>query len=86
MPEDADNILRVAMNRLINGVKIKQAASIFAGQNTITALTYGSATAKSADVQTIMLWDEWIVRNRELNKRHSCRFKPTGKAQISLLF
>jgi hypothetical protein len=41
VPEDAGNILQVAVNRLLVGVKTNQAASIFAGQNTSTTSPFG---------------------------------------------
>jgi hypothetical protein len=37
MPDDADNILQVAVNRLLKGVRPKQVQGIFAAQNAITA-------------------------------------------------
>ena len=48
--EDAGNILQVAVNRLLNGVKTRQVSSIFAGQNTSTASPLGSPTAESSTV------------------------------------
>jgi len=34
VPENAGNILQVAVNRLLGGVKTKQATNVFAGPNT----------------------------------------------------
>jgi hypothetical protein len=46
VPEDAGNILQVAVTRLLGGVKTKQVSRFFAGQNTSTASPLGSPTTE----------------------------------------
>jgi hypothetical protein len=62
-PEDAGSILQVAVNRLLVGVKTKQTNSIFIGKNTSTAPPLGSPTAESAEINSIMTLEEWIVHH-----------------------
>jgi hypothetical protein len=59
VPDDAGNILQVAVNRLLKGVRPKQVQGIFATQNAITASPLGSPTAASPEVKPTITWEEW---------------------------
>jgi hypothetical protein len=50
VPDDAGNILQVAVNRLLRGIKSKKVEGIFATQNATTASPLGSPTAESPKV------------------------------------
>jgi len=63
VPDDAGDILQAAVNRLLGGVKTKQASSIFAGQNSSTASPLGSPTAESPKVAPAMTLEEWLARH-----------------------
>ena len=87
VPEDAGNMLQVAVNRLLKGVKTKQATSIFAGQNTMTASPLGSPTAESPKVATVMSLEEWMTTHNLSNgvlKRKKSSVVP--KTQLALPF
>jgi len=87
VPEDAGNVLQVAVNRLLKGDKTKQATSILAGQNTMTASPLGSPTASSPEVKPMMTWEKWrtlyIFRQtcnvrgvrKKPCRRHRCYFR-----------
>ena len=87
VPEDVGNMLQVAVNRLLKGVKTKQATSIFAGQNTMTASPLGSPTAESPKVAPVMSLEEWIALHPQLTinlKMHKPHKAPSK--QIALPF
>lgn len=64
VPEDAGNILQVAVNQLLGGVKTRQATSIFAGQNTSPASPLGSPTAESPKVVPAQTLEGGIALHR----------------------
>jgi hypothetical protein len=83
VPEDAGNILQVAVNRLLGGVKTKQANSIFAGQNTSTASPLGSPTAESPKVAPEQTLEVWLAQHAQERKRCNVRKgKPAPQAQM----
>jgi hypothetical protein len=85
VPEDAGNILQVAVNRLLGGVKTKQATSIFAGQNTSTASPLGSPTAESPKVVPILSLAEWVASHGNVGIRRVRRRSSTSSPkQMSL--
>ena len=87
VPEDAGNILQVAVNRLLGGVKTKQANSIFAGQNTSTASPLGSPTAESPKVAPALTLEEWLLCHPTAGKKeYGCRERNPSQAQIALPF
>jgi hypothetical protein len=87
VPEDAGNILQVAVNRLLGGVKTKQATSIFAGQNTSTASPLGSPTAESPKVAPESNLETWLAQHAfASNHRHGRKGKSVPQAQIALPF
>ena len=71
MPEDAGNILQVAVNRLLKGVKTKQASGIFATQNVMTASPLGSPIAESPQTLPALTLEEWLLKH--LRKSTGCR-------------
>ncbi|MBL8080456.1 MAG: hypothetical protein JNM55_20970 [Anaerolineales bacterium] len=75
VPDDAGNILQVAVNRLLNGVKPKQVEDIFATQNGMTASPLGSPTATSLEVKPILTLEEWLT----WHPQYSNRLKRTKK-------
>ena len=87
VPDDAGNILQVAVNRLLKGVRPKQVLGIFATQNAITASPLGSSTATSPEVRHIMTWDEWIAKYAQGDPKHGSRkVKAVSRSQIALPF
>jgi hypothetical protein len=67
VPDDAGNILHMAVNRLLGGVKTKQSSSIFAGQNTSTVSPLGSLTAESSKVIPTLTLAEWVASQGDLD-------------------
>ena len=87
VPEDAGNILQVAVNRLLGGVKTRQATSIFAGQNTSTASPIGSPTAESPKVASVLTLEGWLAQHSISSPRRSGRkAQPVSRAQIAFPF
>ena len=87
VPEDAGNILQVAVNRLLRGVKTRQANGIFATQNSMTDSPLGSPTAESPQTLPAMTLEECLVRHPQVNHRKSGRkIKTTPQFQIALPF
>ncbi|MBM4027589.1 MAG: hypothetical protein FJ280_19620 [Planctomycetes bacterium] len=85
VPEDAGNTLQVAVNRLLGGVKTKQATSIFAGQNTSTASPLGSPTAESPQVTPEQTLEAWLAQHAMVRTHRSGRrVKPIPQAQMAL--
>jgi hypothetical protein len=85
VPEDAGNILQVAVNRLLGGVKTKQASSIFARQNTSTASPLGSPTAESLEVAPVLTLEEWLLCHPAAGKKKSYRkSNNASQTQIAL--
>jgi hypothetical protein len=83
VPEDAGNILQVAVNRLLGGVKTKQANSIFSGQNTSTASPLGSPTAESPKVALVLTLEAWLAQHAQASMRRTMRKgKPAPQAQM----
>ena len=72
VPEDAGNILQVAVNRLLGDEK-KQATSIFAGQNTSTALPLGLPTVKSPKVTPELTLEVWLAQYASASTRRNVR-------------
>lgn len=87
VPEDAGNILQVAVNRLLGGVKTKQATSIFAGQNTSTASPLGSPTAESPKVAPENTLEAWLAQHTvDEIRRKVRRAEPVPQTQMILPF
>jgi len=85
VPDDAGNLLQVAVNRLIKGVQPKQVQGIFATQNTITASPLGSPTAASPEVRPVMTWEEWLIQNVQGSvRRNGRKVKSVPQSQIAL--
>ena len=85
--EEAGNMLQVAVNRLLRGVKTRQANGIFATQNSMTASPLGSPTAESPQTLPAMTLEEWLMRHPQANHRKSGRkIKITPQSQIALPF
>ena len=85
VPDDAGNILQVAVNRLLKGVRTKQVLGIFATQNATTASPLGSPTATSPEVRPVMTWEEWLVQNvHESMRRNGRKMKAVPQSQIAL--
>ena len=85
VPEDAGNILQVAVNRLLGGVKTKQASSIFAGQNTSTASPLGSPTTESPKVAPEQTLEVWLAHHSLASTRRNVhRVKAIPQAQMTL--
>jgi hypothetical protein len=85
VPEDAGNILQVAVNQLLGGVKTKQANSIFAGQNTSTASPLGSPTAESPKVSPARTLEEWLLCHPIAGKKKAFRKgNSASQTQIAL--
>ncbi len=84
VPDDAGNILQVAVNRLLKGVKPKQVQGIFAGQNTITASPLGSPTAASQGITSIITMGEWLARNSQGIPKRARRSILISSSQIAL--
>jgi hypothetical protein len=85
VPEDAGNILQVAVNRLLGGEKTKQATSIFAGQNTSTASPLGSPTEESPKVATALTLEEWVANHKHMLTQKVKRFsKEVNNHQLIL--
>lgn len=85
VPEDAGNILQVAVNRLLGGMKTKQANSISAGKNTSTASPLGSPTVTSPEVKPVLTWEEWLLQNTTGQvRRNGRKVKLVASIQIAL--
>ncbi len=85
VPDDAGNILQVAVNRLLNGVKPKQVEGIFAMQNGMTASPLGSPTASSPEVTPEQTLEEWVTKYRGLATRKKInRSKTISQTQIGM--
>jgi hypothetical protein len=85
VPDDAGNILQVAVNRLLKGVRPKQVQGIFAVQNAITASPLGSLTAESPEITPKMTLDEWLTKySRALEKRTRRNKMVVPSSQIAL--
>jgi hypothetical protein len=81
--DDAGNILQMAVNRLLKGIRPKQVLGIFATQNAITASPIGSSTATSPDVRHIMTWDEWLEKYSQGDPTHgSWKMKAISQSQM----
>lgn len=61
VPNDAGDILQVAVNRLLKGVKPKHVQGIFAAQNAMTASPLSSPTTESPEIQPKLTWMEWMT-------------------------
>ncbi len=86
VPEDAGNILQVAVNRLLNGVQTKRVSSIFAGQNTSTASPLGSPTAESPKVLPTLTLADWMLLHPLAAKKAGRRQSNFSKNQIAMPF
>ena len=87
VPEDAGNMLQVAINRLLKGIKTRQVTSIFAAQNTMTASPLGSPTAASPDVKPVKTWEECLARHAQVGgHRNGGKQKFVSKEQLALPF
>lgn len=85
VPDDAGNILQVAVNRLLKGVRPKQVQGIFATQNAMTASPLGSPTAASPEVKPVITWEEWLIQNVHGSvRRNGRKVKTAPQAQIAL--
>jgi len=85
VPEDAGNILQVAVNRLLKGVKTKQASGIFAAQNAMTASPLGSPTAESPQTLPALTLEEWLLRHPQVNRMQRKQKNPQSQRQLELL-
>jgi hypothetical protein len=85
VPEDAGNVLRVAVNRLLRGVKTRQVTSIFAAQNAMTASPLGSPTAECPKVTPALTLEEWKARHNGLIVVKNVR-KPKAIPQAQMGF
>jgi hypothetical protein len=94
VPEDAGNVLQVAVNRLLRGVKTRQANGIFAThlclrhwrrQNTMTASPLGSPTAESPQTLPAMTLEEWLMRHPQANRIQRRQKKLQPQSQLALL-
>jgi hypothetical protein len=65
VPDDAGNILQVAVNRLLKGIKPRQVEGIFAAQNGMTASPLGSPTASSPELKPVITLEEWVTKHRD---------------------
>lgn len=63
VPEDAGNILQVAVHRLLDSLKTKQVSSIITGQNTSTASPLGSPMAEGPKVIPALTLENWLNRH-----------------------
>ncbi len=96
VPEDAGNILQVAVNRLLKGVRPKQVQGIFAvhlclchrcRQNTMTASPLGSPTAASPEVKPALTLEEWMtLHSQVVNRRNGRKGKQIHQQQMALPF
>jgi hypothetical protein len=85
VPDDAGNILQVAVNRLPKGVKPKAALGISATLNAITASLLGSPTAESPKVTPSLSLTEWMALHGNSNtKRNGRKTKAVPQFQIGL--
>jgi hypothetical protein len=85
VPDDAGNILQVAVNRLLKGVKPRQVEGIFAAQNGMTASPLGSPTASSPEVKPISTLEEWLVLHPRSSGHQKGR-KQKAVPQSQMLF
>lgn len=84
VPEDASNVLQVAVNRLLRGVKTRQASGIFTTQNTMTSSSLGSPTALRPRTLPAMTLQEWLMRHPLANKVQSRQNKQQPQSQLTL--
>ncbi len=84
VPDDAGNILQVAVNRLLKGVKTKQVEGIFAAQNAMTASPLGSPTATSPEVAPLQTLEEWMSTHSIDAKLIRKKGRSVNRAQITM--
>jgi hypothetical protein len=84
VPDDAGDILQVAVNRLLKGVKTRRADGIFATQNTMTASPLGLPTAASPQVAPVLTFEEWLARHPAEIRQVRRKARPVVQGQIAL--